>query len=115
MAPHKEDSEETPPAETSQQPGDRLQKEQQKELATLDQQDVPDSEMDEKRQAALMTSLEQGEIKAAIGARKCAVSAAAVQKLQDLLLLPAAEAEAALQQAQGDHLKATQLLLEQEL
>lgn len=55
MAPHKEDSEETPPAETSQQPGDRLQKEQQKELATLDQQDVPDSEMDEKVPQPLLT------------------------------------------------------------
>lgn len=62
-----------------------------------------------------MTSLEQGEIKAAAGAHKYTVSAASVQKLQDLLLLPAAEAEAALQKSQGDYLKAAQLLLEQQL
>lgn len=48
MAPHKEGAEEGLPVETSQQPGDRLQKEQQKELASLDQQDAPDTEMDEK-------------------------------------------------------------------
>lgn len=48
MAPHREDTEEAPPAETSQQPGDRLQKEQQKELASLDQEDAPNTEMDEK-------------------------------------------------------------------
>ena len=67
------------------------------------------------RQAALMTSLEQGETKASGSARKSAVSSTAVQKLRDLLLLPANEVERALQQAEGDYLKATELLLAQEL
>ncbi|CDJ46505.1 hypothetical protein, conserved [Eimeria brunetti] len=115
MPAHQEDAEEALPAETSQRSGDRLQKEQQKELASLDQQDAPDTEMDEKRQAALMTSLKQGETRTTPGTDKYTVSAAAIQKLQELLLLPAADAEAALQRAQGDYIKATQLLLEQQL
>ncbi|KAL8441674.1 hypothetical protein Emag_006966 [Eimeria magna] len=116
MAPVPEDADESQPSEAPQQPGDRLQQEQQKELASLDQQATPDTEMDEKRQAALMTSLEQGETGAlATNAQRCTVSASAVQRLRELLLLPAAEVEAALQQADGDHVKATQILLDQEL
>lgn len=57
MAPHREDTEEAPPAETSQQPGDRLQKEQQKELASLDQEDAPNTEMDEKVRQPFMLKL----------------------------------------------------------
>ncbi|OEH75079.1 uncharacterized protein LOC34623532 [Cyclospora cayetanensis] len=118
MVPHSEDPEEMgETSEASQQPSNRLQQEQRKELASLEQQAAPDTEMDEKRQAALMNSLEQGETGAAAlgGTAQCAVSAKAVQQLKDLLLLPVAEVEAALQQAEGNHLKATQLLLEQEL
>lgn len=115
MAFHPEDTDETGPSEAPQQPGDRLRQEQRKELASLDQQAGPDTEMDEKRQAALMISLEQGETGAFAAAQHSTVSATSVQQLRDLLLLPAAEVEAALQRAEGNHLKATQMLLEQEL
>lgn len=62
-----------------------------------------------------MTSLEQGETSASTAAHSCTVSAAAVQHLRDLLQLPTAEVEAALQQAEGNTLKATQILIEREL
>lgn len=60
-----------------------------------------------------MTSLEQGETKATTTRRNCTVSGQTVKQLADLMLLPTAEVEAALQQSEGDYLKATQLLLEQ--
>ncbi|CDJ63935.1 hypothetical protein, conserved [Eimeria necatrix] len=115
MVPHQDERGEPRPSEAAEVPGDRLQQEQQKELASLDQQDASDTEMDEKRQAALMTSLEHGETGTVAAAHKYTVCAASVRKLRDLLLIPAAEVEAALQQAEGDYVKATQLLLEQEI
>lgn len=62
-----------------------------------------------------MTSLEQGETGTFAATQRCAVSARAVQQLRELLLLPTAEVEAALQQAEGNQLKAVQMLLEQDL
>ncbi|KAL8440460.1 hypothetical protein Efla_005602 [Eimeria flavescens] len=116
MASFPKEADEGQPSEPPQEPGDRLQREQRKELASLDQQASADTEMDEKRQAALMTSLEQEETGAlASEAKRCSVSASAVQRMREELLLPAAEVEAALQQADGDYVKATQLLLEQDV
>lgn len=55
MVPHQDERGEPRPSEAAEVPGDRLQQEQQKELASLDQQDASDTEMDEKVRGSNVT------------------------------------------------------------